>query len=301
MRLFTSIILLLILSCPAFAGPVVPNRKVSASAPKTNTIYAPLARQHEFIFGLTSPFGNIDATPLGSKADFTGVGARVGYAYGLADAVSMYARQQYSNIEVSYSSPNGSSKTSGIGDTTFGAKGIINVKKSFLYYDGSYSMALAEKYNYNTLTRESTAASVRPDMRFEGGAGVPVGPFLIGGTVTYHMYQEGDAQSTTGPIKTTTKEKAGTGLDWKIFGQLDMNWKLGLSYEEMKTDEYNLVNNGISSIKPTSTNTFITAYGILPIRPGLEFIFSASKLDNKEATTTKYNLYYIAADIRLMF
>lgn len=287
-------------SFAAFAQHAKP--KVSSkSSSKTLGMSAPHFRQHEVYAGAMIPNGTTDSSPIGQKTEYSGFNIDFGYSFGVSDFIALYALQGYKSTEYSYSNPNGSGKVNGIGDTTLGAKGIINIEKFYIYYDAAYSLALADQYRTNATTREQTAVSSRPDMMFAGGGGLSLGVFGAGGVVGYHMFQDGEAESSSGSVKTITKHKAGTGLDWKVYGQLEYNFKVGVSYEENKVDEFNVVTSGVSSIQGEATDTAITVYGIIPVGAQGEALVSAAKIDRKEATTVTYNLYYLTAALRWIF
>ncbi len=293
----------------AASHAVLPNRKTSAAAAKTVGVSAPLARQTELIFGLALPVGNTDGTPAGVKSTLSGFALKASYAYGIADFVSVYAAQEYSDLSADVKNPSSlvtpsfKVKSAGISDTTVGVKGVINFEKTHLYYDGSYVFGIADKPKSETsgTTVTESAVSTRPKIVLTGGGGFPIGYTSIGALLTYTLFQDGEIETSVSGVKTSQKNKSGTGLAWKVYGQLEMGWKAGLSYEEYKTDEYNVVTSGVSTITKDSTDVRISAYGIVPFGSANEFMIEVSKLDNKEATTTKYNLYNIFLTYRKIF
>lgn len=282
---------------------VLPNRKTSAAAVKTYGISAPLYHQTELLFGMGSILGNLDSTPAGQKAEYNGFALSANYAYGLSDSVSLYVNQTYTNLDIALTNPTSSYKTSGLGDTRVGVKGVINFDKSYFYCEGSYTTGLAGKAKLDTTAGSTTesAVSTRSKMTLTGGGGIPIRDTSVGAQLAYTLFQDGDREISRLGVSTTEKNKSGTGLAWKVYGQLEMVWKAGLSYEESKTDEYNVISSGMSSITKDSTNTQVTAYGIIPFGNANELMIAISKFDNKEATKTKYNLYGIELMYRKIF
>ncbi|MBC7420872.1 MAG: hypothetical protein H7328_09095 [Bdellovibrio sp.] len=302
-RMKITLLFTLVITFALSAFAVVPNRKTSAAAVKTFDIYAPLYRQHDITLHLGLPFGTIDGSPNGSKSKVSGYLTRLGYAYGITDYISVYVIQNYQSTDQSQTNPTYALKINGPGDTTLGIKSVISFDKPYFYYSASYKSALLDKAKVEgtATSGQQTSVTTRPDIAISGGAGIPYSYFSFGALVAYHLLQDGDFESTTSGVKTTQKYRSGTGLDLKIYAQLELGWKLGVSYEEDKTDSYNIVTSGVSSVIKDSTYTAITGYGIIPFGFANEVLVGFSKFDNKEATTTKYDIYSITLAYRKIF
>ena len=287
----------------SFVSAYVPNRKTTAAASKSYNINAPLYGQNELMIALAMVTGNTDATPAGSRSDFSGFATKIDYSYGLNDFIAPFFAQSYFNLEQAVTNPKTDINQKGIGSTKLGFKGVISFKKPYLNYEISYTAGIFNRASSNCKNTSCDLAPVgeRPNISMLGGAGMPYGLFDFGTQLAYLLYQDGDNEFTGSNIRTTTKYKSGTGLTFEVYAQLNMGWKLGVTYSEKKIDEFNTVTSGITSISNTSTDTFITGYGILYFGSANEAILSVAKQDNKEATTTKYNLFQVIATYRRIF
>lgn len=302
MKLTVAILLICLGASASFAFEIKNPFKTPKTSLKTNDMFAPRLEQFEVFLGASIPYGNTDSTPLGQKRETSGYIASGSLAYGLLDWLAIYGSQTYQSYDYTYSNPRSTAKVTGFGNSIFGAKGIMNFDGPFAYYDASYSIGLADKSKLSSTDRAETAIARRPDLKLQAGAGLPIEMFSGGFLITGHLYQEGErTTSTTGFNDTTTKYNAGTGLDWKIYAQIEKGWKLGLSYDEKKTHSFTTVTNGFSSNNAEVTLSAITVYGILPLFDMFELIGSAAKIDNKEAVNTTYNLYDMNVALRWAF
>ena len=301
-----AIVLLLALTSTAAFSKTMNSRsqtsKSSDSSFKTNDMYAPTLGQLELYLGANVPYGTEDATPIGQKKEVSGYLANGKLAYGLLDWLALYATQGYKSYNYNNTNPVSTSKIVGLTNTAFGIKGIMAFDIPFIYYDAAYSIGLADKYKLSNSTREETAVSDRPELKLQMGGGVPIEMFSGGALVALHLYQQGERTVTTAGLPDVViKANAGTGFDWKVYGQIDVNWKLGISYEENKVNEYTTSFNGFNSTTTELTQTAITVYGIIPLFQTFEVILSAAKIDYKQAVNTTYNRYDLNSAIRWAF
>lgn len=157
------------------------------------------------------------------------------------------------------------------------------------------------KSKSNSSPSESTQVSNRPSLSFLGGGGVTLQNIGLGGSFEYKIFQDGDEEVVSAGVTTTRKHKAGTGNNFKLYAQLEMDFKVGFSYQE------NLVEGYDSSVGATTTkekkqeDKVCTIYSIIPVSSANDLILSIIKPEPKDSNGLTYNLYFLSASLRSTF
>ncbi len=296
MKIVVTALLIFSASISALAQPMV-SSKAGTSTTKTDDVFAPELGQHEILAGALLPAGDIDSSF--GKITISGYALALGYAYGVSPVLAPFIQQNYSRLESKSSF--GSSTSLGFGDTKIGAKGIFDLQDKYLRYSVSYSSGLLDKSKSNSSPSESTQVSNRPSLSFLGGGGVTLQNIGLGGSFEYKIFQDGDEEVVSAGVTTTRKHKAGTGNNFKLYAQLEMDFKVGFSYQE------NLVEGYDSSVGATTTkekkqeDKVYTIYSIIPVSSANDLILSIIKPEPKDSNGLTYNLYFLSASLRSTF
>ena len=285
--------LLLSLSTAAFAqtGP-------TSSNAKTTDMYAPKMGVSEFTAGLVIPTGSIENSA--AKVEYSGYGLTVHYGYGFSEYATAYVTQQYSSIDIKQTGA-ATTTTKGLANTIVGLKGIVEYAPAFLFYDVNYQRSIFAKDKSDLTNNENTAASARPSLNLNIGAGTAVNSFGFGALLGYSFYQEGETETVTNAGSTTAKNKAANGSSWKIYAQYEPSWKLGAAYAMTTTESFDRVNGATTTSQAKSELKAISVYGIIPATPESEVFVEITKYEPKDTTGSDYKIYYASATYRLTF
>lgn len=268
---------------------------------KSEDMFVPKAGGHEFFGGLTIPTGKVDFT--GGSSTTSGMGLSLNYAYGFTDMLALDVNQGYSSYSTSTSPATTTAKVSGIGGTAIGVKGMMSESTHFLYYGAYYRMGILNTSKTTVATNgdtDSTPVDERPSLNLNFGGAANVGMFNLGGMLEYSLYQDGDTKSDAAGVTTTTKHKSGSGMRWKLFGQMDMGWKLGLSYQESVVEAYDTETAGVTTKAVKSEQKRLAIYGIIPVAD-MDVLVSLAKPEPKDITGQTWSYYELTAALRMSF
>lgn len=265
--------LLILASTSAFAATTV----------KSYDMYAPTRASFDFGAGLGLNLGSYEAGPV--KTDTSGFGLGFELAYGIMDNLAVYGEQGY----WAYENKTGpaTSKQNGLTNTTVGVKGIYGFDNMFAYYDASYTTALLGK------AKTDAAFAVRPVLSLTGGFGADIQAFGLGAMLGFDMYQDGDFDNGT----TTVKYKSGSGMRYKVYGQYQPSWKVGLSYENVSIDSHDVGPINVAK----SEGNIISVYGIIPINAESNILASLNKPSTTSPSGTTNSNYTLEAKYLLNF
>lgn len=273
----------------------------SSEGMKSEDMFAPKSGGHEIYTALSIPTGKVETA--GVSVNFTGMALNLGYSYGFSDMVALDLNQEYQTLDVTTTPATSSTKTSGLGDTTLGVKGLLNGSSHFLYYGANYKLGLLNT-NKTTVAAngdsEASPVNARPSLNLNFGGGANLGMFDLGGIFEYSLFQDGDAKSETAGVTTTTKHKSGSGTRWKLFGQLNMGWKLGLSYQESVVDSYDSEVASVVTNVAKDEQKRLALYGIFPVS-NMDILVSFAKPEPKDTTGQTWSYYEITAALRASF
>lgn len=264
---------------------------------KTADVFAPEMGQSEILAGVATPMGSIES-PFGSVT-VSGYALNLGYAFGVSPVLAPFVQQSYARFESKFSG--GSSTNLGLGDTKIGAKGIFELGDNYLHYSVSYNSALLEKSKSNSDTNENTQGSERPSIGFLGGGGVRLQQIGLGGSFEYKIFQDGEEQYISSGFTTIRKHNAGTGNSFKLYAQLEMNFKLGFSYQSVLIEGYDRKSGIITTAVSKSETSIYSLYSIFPLTASNDLILTVMKPEPKDTNGLTYKYYFLAAILRSTF
>ena len=279
---------LLVSSTSAFAA--------GGSEARTTDMFAPKGGGAEFLVKLTVPTGKVEQS--GTSTTFSGMALGLEYAYGFSDMAALYVTQGYSSTEFA-SSPGTTSKVKGIGDTKVGVKAVVDYGQTFFYYDVGYQLPLLAKAKTDS-SGDTTAVNARPELQLQGGVGAAFDLVGLGALLKYDLYQDGDSDVDAAGITITTKNKSGSGMQWKIYAQYQAAFKVGAAYGEMTVDSYDRTTSGVTVSNAKSETKMISVYSIIPVGTTSEVHLEIQKPEVKNSSAT-YSVYYLSAAYRTTF
>ncbi|MBC7741382.1 MAG: hypothetical protein H7061_04240 [Bdellovibrionaceae bacterium] len=269
-----------------------------AGMAKTTDMFSPKGGQSEIVPRLriytgTSTSGNTTSTYSGQELNFE-------FGHAITDSFGFYIWQDYANYQTDTTPGSTVRKTNGLGDTKIGIKSVVDMGQVFLYYDVGYEMGLLAKSTANQTSNEYSPVTSRPFVEVQGGLGVHLGMVGLGGLVKYDLYQAGETENQFVGNKSTQKNKAGTGLQWKAYFQLEPSFKLGLSYGEQAIEAYDTESGVLTTVNAKSENKTVSIYAIFPFASSSEIMVEVAKPEPKTTTAT-YSYYIATLSYRLRF
>ena len=309
-RLVILLLLLVIVGEQAFAQGtgIIPSRRRPApdvapledSSVLTYDMFVPRPGSNYLNLGLS--LLNYESTiRLGNQTTKgSGYGLNLNYVHGLTTWLSYFISQDFYGYKYEVAPPSSTWEVSTLAPTLLGIKGMQTFQGSFFYYSAAYQSVILEKRDSNSGINIFTENDRRNNFQLSGGFGALLGKFSLGGLYTHFIYNDTEVDNSS----VTTKYKAGTGLRWKFYAQLERRYKVGFSYGEEKIGAADTVTANV--VTPNGYGELeyqrLQIYTIIPISVTTDFFGDLTKIDRKNVTGySKYDHFIGTFCVRISF
>jgi hypothetical protein len=256
-------------------------------------MFAPRPGGSEFKAGIS--LLSSETTTSGVATKGSGYGLGLEYAHAFMGDMSFFFEQNVYGYK--YDTSGVASEIKTFSPTTIGIKGLRFFGNPYLFYSAAYKMALLEKRDDANGINVFSNSDLRDNLNVAGGFGVPFGMFSAGAKLNYFLFQDSDYVASG----ITIKNKSGSGMNWRLFGQFDMGNKFGFAYSEETIDSYNATVAGITSSVGKSETKSMQFYGIVGFG-NTDLMFDVTKNNLKdESAYSKYDSYLVTVAAKFNF